>query len=139
SDDFVYAGYVEGNRVFGGDVDVVVTDGFTGNVALKLIEATGRLIGSWLRESIDRGVRQKLGALLMKSAFDELKVRLDPDTYGAAPLLGVGGVAFICHGGSSPFAITNALRLSARSVDEALLPKLADAVGRNVHLFEAAK
>jgi phosphate acyltransferase len=139
SEDFEFAGYVEGDRVFGGGVDVVVTDGFTGNVALKLIEATGRLIGRWLREAIDRGMRQKIGALLMKSAFDELKHRMDPDTYGAAPLLGVGGVAFICHGGSSPFAIATALRLSARSVDEDLLPKLADAIARNKPLFEAAK
>ena len=139
SEDFEYTGYVEGGRLFGGGVDVVVTDGFTGNVALKLIEATGRLIGGWLREAVNRGMRQKLGALLLKSAFGELKHRLDPDTYGAAPLLGVGGVAFICHGGSSSFAIATALRLSARSVDEDLLPKLADAVARNKHLFDAAK
>lgn len=139
SDDFEYAGYVEGNGIFRGDVDVVVTDGFTGNIALKITEATGRLIGRWLREAIDKGVRQKLGALLMRSAFQDLKRRLDPDTYGAAPLLGVSGVAFICHGGSSPFAIATALRLSARSVDEDLLPKLAEAVARNHSLFEASK
>jgi glycerol-3-phosphate acyltransferase PlsX len=138
-DDFVYAGYVEGTGLFRGDVDVVVTDGFTGNVALKIAEATGRLIGRWLRQAVDRGVRQKLGALLMKSAFDELKVRLDPDSYGAAPLLGVGGVAFICHGGSSPFAITRSLEVAARSVDEDLIPRLAAALDRCRPLSEAAK
>jgi glycerol-3-phosphate acyltransferase PlsX len=139
SDDFTYVGYVEGDGLFSGDVDVVVTDGFTGNVALKIAEATGRLIGKWLRRAVESGPRSKLGALLMRPAFAELKSMLDPDSYGAAPLLGVGGGAFICHGKSSPQAISTSLQLAARSVSEELIPRLRDAVERNKALFEISK
>lgn len=138
-DGLEYAGYVEGNHLFAGEVDVVVTDGFSGNVALKVAEATGRLIAHWLRGSVRGGVRRSLGALLLRPAFDELRVRLDPDTYGSAPLLGVDGPAFICHGGASAFALGNALGLAARSVTEALTPKIVDALGRHAELMTAAK
>jgi glycerol-3-phosphate acyltransferase PlsX len=134
-----YVGYVEGSGLMSGDVDVVVTDGFTGNVALKIAEATGRLIAHWLRGSVRGGARRSLGALLLKPAFDELRVRLDPDTYGSAPLLGVAGAAFICHGGASAFAIGNAIGLAARSVTEALTPQLTDALARHAALMTAAK
>jgi glycerol-3-phosphate acyltransferase PlsX len=134
-----YAGYVEGNHLFTGEVDVVVTDGFSGNVALKVAEATGRLIAHWLRGSVRGGVRRSLGALLLRPAFDELRVRLDPDTYGSAPLLGVDGPAFICHGGASAFAIGNAIGLAARSVTEALTPHIGEALGRHAALVKAAK
>lgn len=140
SDDFFYAGYAEGGDLFGGDLDVVVTDGFTGNIALKFTEATGRLIGHWMRTRIGAaGLRGKLGGLLLRPAFGELRAMLNPDTYGAAPLLGVNGVAFICHGGSSPLAISTSLKLAARSVTEDLTPRLADAIGRHRDLFEAAR
>lgn len=139
SEDFEYAGYAEGDDLFGGEHDVIVTDGFTGNVALKIAEATGRLIGRWLRGAIDSGARSKLGALLLRPAFMELKSMLDPDTYGAAPLLGVSGGAFICHGSASPLAIATSLKFAARSVDEALTPQLTDAVGRHAELFAASK
>lgn len=134
-----YAGYVEGNGLFAGEVDVVVTDGFTGNVALKIAEATGRLIAHWLRGSVRGGPRRSLGALLLKPAFDELKVKLDPDTYGSAPLLGVDGPAFICHGGASAFALGNAIGLAARSVTEALTPQIIEALDRHAALIVAAK
>jgi phosphate acyltransferase len=134
-----YIGYVEGNGLMSGEVDVVVTDGFTGNVALKVAEATGRLIAHWLRGSLRGGARRSLGALLLKPAFDELRVRLDPDTYGSAPLLGVDGPAFICHGGASAFAIGNAIGLAARSVAEALTPQITDALARHAALMAAAK
>lgn len=134
-----YAGYVEGNHLFAGEVDVVVTDGFSGNVALKVAEATGRLIAHWLRGSLRGGARRSLGALLLKPAFDELKVKLDPDTYGSAPLLGVDGPAFICHGGASAFALGNAIGLATRSVTEALTPQIVDALARHAELMVAAK
>lgn len=139
AEDFEYVGYVEGHHLFGGEVDVVVTDGFTGNVALKIAEATGRLIGSWLKRAVTSSTRSKLGGLLLKPAFDDLKTMLNPDTYGAAPLLGVSGMAFICHGGSSAGAIARALELATRSVDEALLPQMGSALARYKPLFEAAK
>jgi glycerol-3-phosphate acyltransferase PlsX len=139
SSDLVYAGYAEGADLFGGDLDVVVTDGFTGNVALKIAESTGRLIAGWLREAVMESTVGKLGALLMRGAFGKLRRRLDPDTYGAAPLLGVDGVAFICHGGASPLAIETALQLAARSVDEELTTSLQAALERNRPLFDAAR
>ncbi len=140
SADFVYAGYVEGEGMLGGEVDVVVTDGFTGNVALKVAEAAGRLIAGWLKDAIGgAGMLGKLGALMLKPAFGELRTRMNPDSYGAAPLLGVNGIAFICHGGASAFAITTALRLAARSVSEELIPRLAAAIERNRPLFDAAR
>ncbi len=134
-----YVGYVEGSGLMGGDVDVVVTDGFTGNVALKIAEATGRLIGQWLRGSVQGGARRSLGALLLKPAFDELRVKLDPDTYGSAPLLGVDGAAFLCHGGASAFAIGTAIELATRSVTEALTPQITTALARHEALMTAAK
>ncbi len=139
SDAFEYCGYVEGGDLYGGQVDVMVTDGFTGNVALKVAEATGRTIGRWLKDAIVSSTRTKLGALLMKPALQGLKAALDPDTYGAAPLLGVRGVAFICHGSASSFAIARSLELAARSVDEQLTPQLEAAVRAHQALFEASK
>ncbi len=139
SPDFVYAGYAEGEGIFDGAFDVVVTDGFSGNVALKVAEATGRMIGSWLKAAVVADLRSKLGALLLKPAFDRLRGIMNPDTYGAAPLLGVDGMAWICHGGASPFAITTALRLAARSVDEGLTPAVGEALARNAELTVAAR
>lgn len=135
-----YVGYVEGDALYSGDVDVIVTDGFSGNVGLKIAEATGRLIGGWLKDAIaDGSLASKLGALLMRSAFSELRAMLDPDTYGAAPLLGVQGVAFICHGGSSSAAIGRALELAARSVHDDLAGGLKAALDQAAPLFDAAK
>lgn len=137
--DLQYVGYVEGHGMTNGEVDVVVTDGFTGNVALKVAEATGRLMGHWLRHSLRGGARRNMGAALLRPAFEQLRQRLDPDTYGAAPLLGVDGPAFLCHGGSSAFAIGRAIDLAARSVTEALTPTLTAALERHAPLMAAAK
>ncbi|MCX4244662.1 phosphate acyltransferase PlsX [Paraliomyxa miuraensis] len=134
-----YVGYVEGHDLMTGEVDVVVTDGFTGNVALKIAEATGRLIGHWIRGAVRGGPRRLLGAALLRPAFDELRDKLDPDTYGSAPLLGVDGSAFICHGGASGFAIGNAIRLAERSVAEALTPRITEALARHAPLMAAAR
>ncbi len=134
-----YAGYVEAAALMSGEVDVVVTDGFSGNIALKTAEATGRLIGQWLHGSVTGGARRMLGAALLRPAFKELRRRLDPDTYGSAPLLGVDGSAFICHGGASAHAIGNAIGLAGRSVTEALTPSLAEALARHEPLMVAAK
>ena len=139
SPDFLYAGYAEGAGLFDGQFDVIVTDGFTGNVALKVAEAAGRLIGQWLRSAVTADLRSKLGALVLRPTFDALKQNMNPDTYGAAPLLGVDGPAWLCHGGSSPYAIKNALRLASRSIDEGLVGALAESLTRNAELSAAAK
>ena len=139
SDDFEYVGYAEGGGLFDGRCDVVVTDGFTGNVALKVAEATGRMVGGWLRKAVTADWRSKLGALVLRGAFGRLRERMNPDSYGAAPLLGVDGVAWLCHGGASSRAITIALQQAARSVDQGLTAALADVLTRNAALVEAAK
>jgi glycerol-3-phosphate acyltransferase PlsX len=139
SDDFEYRGYAEGHGLYDGEHDVIVTDGFTGNVALKVAEATGRLIASWLREAVLANWRSKVGALVLRPAFDSLREKMNPDNYGAAPLLGVDRPAWICHGGASPFAIAVALQLAARSVDEGLVPAIAGALDRNASFVAAAK
>jgi len=107
---FDYVGYVEGRDVFRGDVDVVVTDGFTGNVLLKgcegVVDAVFKMVKA---EIMGGGPLVKLGAMLMKPALRKLKRKTDYAETGGAPLLGVTGVAMICHGGSGPKAIKNAI------------------------------
>lgn len=140
SPDFHYIGYVEGKDIFGESVDVVVTDGFTGNVALKVLEATAVTIGRQLRQAIDEGTSvQRLGALLMKPVFATFRDRIDPDNHGGAPLLGVDGVTIISHGGASPKALRNALRLAGEFATRDLTPALRAAVAGHKDLFAAAK
>lgn len=139
SPDFTYTGYVEGKGVFQGDVDVVVTDGFTGNIALKIAEGAITVFGTFLKRAIEESTLSKLGALMMKPAFADVKRLLDPDSYGGAPLLGVNGVAIICHGGSSSHAIANAIAMAAGFVDQGLTPGLIDAIARNRELLDAAR
>ena len=129
--DFEFVGYVEGRDFFSGHADVVVTDGFTGNVALKTTEGVTRFIIDILKAEAARSSRVKLGALLMKPAFDVLKSRLGDEEYGGAPLLGVGGTAIICHGNATPTAIKNGIRTAARFADAGLAPAIADAIARH--------
>jgi len=137
---FRYAGYIEGKDVFRGEVDVVVTDGFTGNIVLKTAEGTASAVATFLREAIDQSpVVSKIGALMMKPAFDALKRRIDPDTYGGAPLLGVHGIAMICHGSASERAILNGIRGAHRFAREGLTPGLIEALHQHKELFVAAR
>jgi glycerol-3-phosphate acyltransferase PlsX len=133
--DLNFAGNTEGRDLLAGAADVVVTDGFTGNVALKAIEGTIRTLLEGLREEITATPRGKLGGLLIRPASRRLRHRLDPDTYGGAYLLGLRGLAVIAHGNSSRTAIANAIRLAARGVEHdvvgrltARLPQRAQAV-----------
>ena len=113
-----FIGNVEGRDILKGEVDVVVTDGFTGNVVLKLAESVlTHIVGSFQRE-LGRSIRAKAGALLLKPAFDRLRNQFDYAEYGAAPLLGVDGVIFIGHGRSSPRAIRSGLRTTATFVEQ---------------------
>jgi glycerol-3-phosphate acyltransferase PlsX len=108
-----FVGNVEGRDIYRGTVDVVVCDGFVGNVLLKVSEGVAEMIKSLLRESLESSFLTKAGAMLSKSAFDELKKRTDYSEYGGAPLLGVKGVCVICHGSSNGNAIKNAVRVAA--------------------------
>jgi glycerol-3-phosphate acyltransferase PlsX len=113
-----FIGNVEGRDILKGEVDVVVCDGFTGNVVLKLAESVLAHIVTSFRREVGRSLRSKLGALMLKPAFDRLRDQFDYAEYGAAPLLGVDGVIFIGHGRSSPRAIRSGLRTTATFVEQ---------------------
>ena len=108
-----FLGNVEGRDLFGGDVDVIVCDGFTGNVALKVSEGLGDMVKVLLRESLESTIAGKIGYAISKTAFSEFKKRLDYSEYGGAPLLGVRGVCIISHGRANANAIKNAIRVAA--------------------------
>jgi phosphate acyltransferase len=130
--DLRFGGNVESRALLEGAADVVVTDGFTGNVCLKLLEGTIRSILDALREEITATPRGKLGGLLIRPAANRLRRRLDPDTYGGAYLLGLRGLAVIAHGNSSRRAIANAIRLAARGVENDVVGRLAERVSGRI-------
>jgi phosphate acyltransferase len=127
-----FRGNTEGRELLRGGADVVVTDGFTGNVALKLLEGTIKNLLDAFREEITATTRGRLGGLLIRPAARRLRNRLDPDTYGGAYLLGLRGLAVIAHGNSSRRAIANAVRLAARGVDHDVVGRLAQRLGNTV-------
>jgi glycerol-3-phosphate acyltransferase PlsX len=124
-----FVGNVEGRDIMTEDVDVVVTDGFTGNVVLKTLEGSVRTILEGFRTEITATAVGKLGGLLIRPAARRLRGRLDPDTYGGAYLLGLRGLAVIAHGNSSQTAIANAIRLAARGVERDVVGRLASRRG----------
>jgi len=124
-----FVGNVEGRDLYNGKVDVIVADGFVGNVALKISEGVANLVRTALRESLKATITRQVGALLSRSAFAEFKKRLDHTEYGGAPLLGVKGVCIITHGSSNANAMKNALRVAAefsqRRINESIERGLA--------------
>jgi len=108
-----FIGNVEGRDLFSGSADVIVCDGFVGNVALKVSEGLVDMIRSMLRESLEATLSRKIGYVLSKSAYTDFKKRVDYSEIGGAPLLGVKGVCIICHGRSNANAIRNAIRIAA--------------------------
>ena len=108
-----FVGNVEGRDLYNGQVDVIVADGFVGNVALKISEGVANLVRTALRESLKATITRQVGALLSRSAFTDFKKRLDHTEYGGAPLLGVKGVCIITHGSSNANAMKNAVRVAA--------------------------
>jgi phosphate acyltransferase len=125
-----FRGNAEGRDVLEGAADVLVSDGFTGNVALKAVEGTIRTLLDSLREEISATTTGTLGGLLIRPAARRLRKRLDPDTYGGAYLLGLRGLVVIAHGNSSATAIANAIRLAARGVDHDVVGRLATRLSR---------
>jgi glycerol-3-phosphate acyltransferase PlsX len=123
-----FAGNTEGRDLLDGTADVVVADGFTGNVALKLLEGTIKGVLDAFQEEITATAMGKLGGLLIRPAARRLRRRLDPDTYGGAYLLGLRGLAVIAHGNSSRRAVTNAIRLAARGVEHGVVDRLTERV-----------
>jgi glycerol-3-phosphate acyltransferase PlsX len=108
-----FIGNVEGRDIYTGKADVIVCDGFIGNVALKVSEGLVEMIKSMLQESLEATITRKIGYVLSRAAFTDFKRRVDYAEYGGAPLLGVKGVCIICHGRSNANAIKNAIRVAA--------------------------
>jgi phosphate acyltransferase len=123
-----FVGNVEGRDVFNGSVDVIVTDGFTGNVILKVSEALAEMVENLLREEIKKTLKASVGFLLSRSAFRSFKSRLDYSEYGGAPLLGVKGCVIICHGRSTAKAIKNAIRFAAEFSRQGLAEKIQSSI-----------
>jgi glycerol-3-phosphate acyltransferase PlsX len=121
-----FEGNAEGRSLLEGEANVVVCDGFTGNVALKTLEGTIRTVLQALRSEIRGSPMGKLGGLLIRPAARGLRARLDPDTYGGGYLLGLRGLVVIAHGSSSRVAIANATRMAARGVEHGLVDRLAE-------------
>lgn len=130
--DLNFVGNVEGKELFNGQVDVVVTDGFTGNVLLKSTEAVAKLIIDILKEELMGSFRTKMGALLAKPAFGKIKQMLDPAEVGAAPLMGLDGLVFVGHGRSDARAMVSAVRAAKQAVDNQLLAELRKAITSSI-------
>jgi glycerol-3-phosphate acyltransferase PlsX len=130
--DLNFIGNVEGKELFGGQADVVVTDGFTGNVMLKSTEAVAKLIIDILKEELMSSFRTKMGALLAKPVFGKIKQMLDPSEIGAAPLLGIDAPVFVGHGRSDAKAMVSAVGGAKQAVDNQLLTKLRQAISQNI-------
>ncbi len=126
-----FAGNVEGRDLLSGGVDVIVTDGFTGNVALKTMEGTASAVAGAVRDAARSNPVSAAGGLLMRPALGGLRRRLDPDQTGGAILLGLRGVAVVAHGSSGPDGITNAIRLAARSVSERAIDRIGELLQRS--------
>jgi phosphate acyltransferase len=129
-----FAGNAESRDLLRGAADVIVADGFTGNIALKLLEGTILELLDALREEITSTVSGKLGGLLIRRSAQRLHTRFDPDTYGGAYLLGLGGLAVIAHGNSGRKAIANAIRLAARGVEHRVVERLAERLPERVRV-----
>jgi len=119
-----FQGNIEGRDLYESPADVVVCDGFTGNVVLKTSESIAYAIFGWLRRELNRGLVRKLGARLARGAFRDIYKKTNAEEYGGMPLLGVNGVCIIAHGSSSPVAIKNAIRVAAESVQQDLNPHI---------------
>jgi len=124
----IFVGMVEGRDLFSGNIDVVVCDGFTGNVALKFSEAVAEMIGGLLREEFSKTLASRFGYFLTRPAFERFKRRVDYSEYGGAPLLGVNGVCIISHGRSTAKAIKNALRVAGECVRNRIIDHIREGV-----------
>jgi glycerol-3-phosphate acyltransferase PlsX len=111
-----FKGNIEGHDLFKGNIDVVVCDGFVGNVILKTSESVGHAVGTWIKREFQSNPLRIFGAVCLKGALNKMRRTMDPEMYGGAPLLGVNGVCIICHGASSARAIFNAIRVARDSV-----------------------
>jgi glycerol-3-phosphate acyltransferase PlsX len=130
-----YVGYVEGRDIFSGTVDVIVCDGFVGNVVLKLSEGLAEAVGKMLKDEIKQSFLSKIGYLLSQKAFNNFKKKVDYSEYGGAPLLGIDGVGMICHGGSNVKAIKNAIRFAYEYAQKRINQRMAEKLEENYPIY----
>jgi phosphate acyltransferase len=129
-DSINFIGNVEGYDLFANRVDVVICDGFTGNIVLKTCEGMAKAIFSWLKEELSQNLLRKSGAFLAQQAFRTIKRRTDSDTYGGAPLLGVNGLVMKAHGSAKERAISNAVRVATEAIDHKINTQIGQEVAR---------
>ena len=125
-----FVGNIEGRHLFEDPVEVVVCDGFVGNVILKTCESISVAIFTWLKHELTRTLLRKLGAFLARESFRTIRDKTNYEEYGGSPLLGVNGICIIAHGSSTPLAIKNALRVAAESIEHQVNPHIVEEVRR---------
>jgi len=125
-----FVGNIEGRHLFEDPVEVVVCDGFVGNVILKTCESISVAIFQWLKHELSRTPMRRLGAFLARESFRTIKDKTNYEEYGGSPLLGVNGICIIAHGSSTPLAIKNALRVAAESIEQQVNPHIIEEVQR---------
>ncbi|MBA3385498.1 MAG: phosphate acyltransferase PlsX [Chthoniobacterales bacterium] len=125
-----FRGNIEGHDLFAHPVEVVVCDGFVGNVILKTCEAVGDAIFKWLKHELTKNAKRMAGAYLARNAFRAIKKKVNYEEYGGSVLLGVNGICIIAHGTSTPLAIKNALRVAAESIEHEVNPHIIEEIRR---------
>jgi glycerol-3-phosphate acyltransferase PlsX len=125
-----FVGNIEGRHLFEDPVEVVVCDGFVGNVILKTCESISVAIFTWLKHELTRTLLRKLGAFLARESFRTIRDKTNYEEYGGSPLLGVNGICIIAHGSSTPLAIKNALRVAAESIEHQVNPHIVEEIRR---------
>lgn len=123
-----YQGFVEGSQLLNGEVDVVVTDGFSGNIALKTAEGVAKMFATSLRHSFRSSIMATLGYLLARPALNRLREHMDPRQYNGAVFLGLNGIAVKSHGGTDKIGFSNAIRVAAELVDHGFIPDVSNAI-----------
>ena len=129
--DLNFRGNIEGHDLFADPVEVVVCDGFVGNVILKTCESIGDAIFKWLKHELTKNAKRMAGAYLARNAFKTIRKKVNYEEYGGMPLLGVNGICIIAHGASTPKAIKNALRVAAESIEHQVNPHIVEEVRRH--------
>jgi phosphate acyltransferase len=127
--DINYVGFVEGDDIFSDKVDVVVTDGFTGNIALKAMEGASRLIGAFMREEFTRTPLRKLAALAARPALNALRTRMDPRRYNGASMVGLNGIVIKSHGGTDLFGFQRAIEVAVLEARNDLTARIRQRLG----------
>jgi len=125
-----FKGNIEGHDLFEGHIDVVVCDGFVGNVILKTSESVGHAISTWIKQEFTQNPIRIMGAILLRGALKAFKKKINPEAYGGAPLLGVNGICFIGHGSSSAYAAFNGIRASTEALSHKINHLIVEEIKR---------